>query len=227
MGQVDAHVEFFFCQFANNWAFSNGGALQLMNSFSGAFHACTFTNNTASEGGVINLTDQAKPLFSNCTFSNNTAFSMGGTATIRSFAFGRFDNCRFDNNASPTGKGGVLTVLDRAFVVATQCHFRYCHPCILLLPLLLATASYQPIHCPGCVNTTSNNRATTGGVSHISSKTESLFRACEFLANTADSVGGVAHLVTAVGVTFTDSVLKYVGRRCANSIIPCNHLVSY
>ncbi|WP_405322275.1 peptidoglycan-binding protein [Methanobrevibacter thaueri] len=80
------------CNFTNNTAKVQGGALMRVTAYN-----CTFTGNTAADGGAI---DQGSAY--NCTFTGNTAKVYGGA-----ISFGSAYNCVFTGNTAHDNGGAI------------------------------------------------------------------------------------------------------------------------
>ena len=113
------------CRFYNNVA-GNGGAINLaVESSYCHLMDCEFINNSAHEqGGAIKVTNGTL-LASDCTFRSNHAEARGGVAWVagcRSAKSVVFERCVFQDNASYSG-GGVLWQDGGSSVVFRDCDF--------------------------------------------------------------------------------------------------------
>jgi FlgD Ig-like domain len=81
---------FVSCQFVDNWADSDGGAVT---GEGGAFISCTFRNNQGYFGG--GAFSGRNSTFDDCVFEGNSAGIAGGAASVNSCTF---TECQFNNN---------------------------------------------------------------------------------------------------------------------------------
>lgn len=154
-----ANGSVFSCIFANNFAWSDGGAIY---GCSGCIDSCTFVNNTAHYGGAISKPNAVK----NCTFINNVASCDGGAIFACS---GCIDSCSF-MNCSADGGGAI----SNSFIVITNCNFSVCS----------ASGGGAIAFCTGVVNCSFiKNKAYASGGDAISSGTNISIINCTFIDN--------------------------------------------
>ena len=91
------------CNFTNNNAQNNGGAIRGVDAYD-----CTFISNTADIGGAMSG-GTAK----NCNFSGNTAYHDGGAIYN-----GEANDCRFTGNTAKESDGGAMY-----YGTANNCNF--------------------------------------------------------------------------------------------------------
>jgi predicted outer membrane repeat protein len=134
---IIAPVSFNNCEFINNTAVEDGGAISVFNNTSPAnfpinFNNCSFDSNRttlaagfgviASRGGAVFIAN-AISNFTNCSFSNNQIVprfnntGVSGAAVYFRDVFSKIENCTFSNN-------GVVNVNDEILGAAGAILFR-------------------------------------------------------------------------------------------------------
>jgi len=105
-------TKFIDCQFIENHAYGEGGAIRLTNDGHTEITNCQFINNNCGYGGgAIHVYTALDTSFTNCLFYNNYSTTSGGGAikTLNPSSTMNFTNCTFANNhAYGSGEGGAL-----------------------------------------------------------------------------------------------------------------------
>jgi len=114
------------CNFVQNKAAINGGAVSNHGTASPLFSGCVFEGNSAQSGGAAdNEITSGSPRYSGCTFRSNRA-TQGGAAYVHA-AFFRgeggpaFTNCVFTGNTAQ--QGGALYQSDPVPTTVVGCTF--------------------------------------------------------------------------------------------------------
>lgn len=108
------------CQFLNNSAADEGGAIWFSENIS-TIYACTFTNNAAIDNGGALFATNDSSVIQECTFDDNTTLGYGGAVLIRGSGAPQIDDCSFTNNSAALG-GGICCG-DGTRPEITQCLF--------------------------------------------------------------------------------------------------------
>ena len=203
------NVKFRNCNFTNNLATINGGAINF--EYSGTLINCNFINNTApnGEGGAVifywNSADKGNVI--NCNFTNNTALygsailfdrigdvtncnftnnqatgdgSLGGAVYF--YSTGTVTNCNFTNNKA-TGNGGALYFSKNGNV--TNCNFTD-NSASQRGGAVYINSSVNVINCNFANNQATVDYLSSGGAISLSSGT---VINCNFTHNTATHYG--------------------------------------
>ena len=162
------------CNFTNNTASSNGGAVYFNKNSEGNVTNCSFADNKAtgddSKGGAIFFGNSFNPTtVTNCNFTNNSA-SYGGA--IRLFS-GSVTNCNFTgNNATgDDGCGGAVYFYKDSEGNVTNCSF------------------------------TNNSATKNGGAIYFDEGSNGRTINCNFAGNTANDDGGAVYFENSGNMT--------------------------
>lgn len=105
-------TKFIDCQFINNHAYGEGGAMRLTNDGHTEITRCQFINNNCGYGGgAIHIYTALDTEFTDCLFYQNSSNNSGGGAikTLNPSVTLDFINCTFAyNSALGAGEGGAL-----------------------------------------------------------------------------------------------------------------------
>ncbi len=104
-------TKFIDCEFINNHAATEGGAIKFTNDGNTEITRCIFRGNTCNfGGGAIMFYSALNVHITNCLFYENTSSNSGGGAikTLNPTVILFFTNCTFYNNsANGSGEGGA------------------------------------------------------------------------------------------------------------------------
>jgi len=105
-------TKFIDCQFTDNHAYGEGGAMRLTNDGHTEITRCQFINNNCGYGGgAIHIYTALDTQFTDCLFYQNSSNNSGGGAikTLNPSVTLDFINCTFAyNSALGAGEGGAL-----------------------------------------------------------------------------------------------------------------------
>ena len=105
-------TKFIDCQFIDNHAYGEGGAIRLTNDGHTEITRCEFiSNNAGYGGGAIHIYSALDTTLTNCLFYQNSSNNSGGGAikTLNPSVTLAFTNCTFAYNAAlGAGEGGAL-----------------------------------------------------------------------------------------------------------------------
>lgn len=105
-------TKFIDCQFINNHAYGEGGAMRLTNDGHTEITSCQFINNNCGYGGgAVHIYTALDTKFTNCLFYQNSSNNSGGGAikTLNPSVTLDFINCTFAyNSALGAGEGGAI-----------------------------------------------------------------------------------------------------------------------
>ena len=107
-------TKFIDCQFTDNHAYGEGGAMRLTNDGHTEITRCQFINNNCGYGGgAIHIYTALDTQFTDCLFYQNSSNNSGGGAikTLNPSVTLDFINCTFAyNSALGAGEGGALAL---------------------------------------------------------------------------------------------------------------------
>ncbi len=114
-------LEFQQCEFIDNTAEFNGGAIYGYGQSNIHADQCIFESNQSLQGGALYFTDQSSATLTACSFVNNGAAAQGGAAYHHSDAGTlAYDNCSFIDNEAGSDGGAVAST-------STQAAFEHCN----------------------------------------------------------------------------------------------------
>ena len=109
------------CNFSENYASDNGGAIVCDSQPSLALTDCEFTLNAAKQGAAVYLDESGTANVTDCQFTNHLTTS-GGAVSVDDNSFMRMDGCVFSQNQA-SSSGGAIRVSDNSTLEITDSAF--------------------------------------------------------------------------------------------------------
>ena len=203
--QRHGDVEIYNCEFKNNFAKENGGAI----SNSGLIYLkdCEFLNNSSNIGGAIANHEYAVVDLVNCYFKNNNANS----GAVLNNGSARLKNCNFENNSANIG--GAIDNQPHSTMTINGGKFKN-NNCRNMGGAIANQAEITLCHVFFCNNISKN----AGGA--IENQNEGIIKLveCNFISNNSESFGGAIDnngVIDLVGGKFSDNAAG----KCGGAII--------
>lgn len=203
-------VEIYKCEFKDNFAKENGGAI--FNSGAIYLRGCEFLNNSANIGAAIANDEYAILSLVNCNFKENNAYD--GALVNNSTA--SLSNCNFENNSA--NFGGAISNQPHSDMTIDGGEFKN-NNCSNLGGAIVNQAKITLSHVFFCNNVSKK----AGGA--IQNQEEGIIKLndCKFISNNSESFGGAIDnqgVVDLVEGKFIDNAAG----KCGGAIINWGHV---